>query len=169
MNSVGLWLITQTSVVGAASLSISNCFTSDFTNYRIVWNCQDSSAATALNFRWRSGTTDLNGAFYYYGYNQNTSAATAFVGAGTQTSAQIATRDSNAFYPSNGSIEIANPLLGRVQGATFSYVEQNATVRSGQGGFSYSATSAGGWNGFSLLCASGTAVITAAVYGYRKA
>ena len=163
----GLVFITEAIGVTVPALSISNCFTSTYTNYRIVWNCPNSQFSTPLNFRWRVNVTDQIGANYSYGYNQNTSASTAFVGAGAQTSAQIATRNSNTFYPSNGTIDIPNPLYGRYAGGNFQYVEANNTVRSGQGAFNY--TSSLTPNGFSLICATGTATIAARVYGYREA
>jgi hypothetical protein len=166
MNAVGMWKITEASTIGA-SLSISNCFTSDFKNYRIVWNIDGATNLANLVFRWRLNTTDQNAFTYYYGFNENTAAATAFVGFSGANGAIIGRLNDNAFYPSNGSFEVGNPLLGRVQGGTFTYIEQNATITSGQGGFNYTTT--GAWNGFSLICSSGVASITAAVYGYRKA
>lgn len=65
MNAVGMWKITSESFSAVSSKPISNCFTSDFDNYRIVGRITSSSNGIAVNFRWRTSSGDDSGAYYW--------------------------------------------------------------------------------------------------------
>lgn len=52
---------------GANTVRINGCFTTDFLNYKIIFNQRSASATLADGFiRLRSDTTDLSSASYYY-------------------------------------------------------------------------------------------------------
>jgi hypothetical protein len=56
MNAVGMWKVAS-GVLSTATTNFVGCFTSDYTNYRIVVDSIQTSGNTDVNFRLLSGTT----------------------------------------------------------------------------------------------------------------
>lgn len=46
MDKIGMWLITKNTFASVTSVTINNCFTSDYKNYKIIFN-PDACAGTA--------------------------------------------------------------------------------------------------------------------------
>ena len=80
MNSVGLWLVSSTTIGSAVStINIDGCFTSDYRNYLIVFTGTNSSTTNIIQGNWRSSGANLAGAgTYQYGVTRFDSSATAY-------------------------------------------------------------------------------------------
>lgn len=62
----GLTLITAQTFSAVSTLSVNNCFTSTYKNYRIVLNIDDtSSTGASTSLRWRAAGTDNTTSNYY--------------------------------------------------------------------------------------------------------
>lgn len=91
LNNGGLVYITQaTASAGSSTLSVNNCFSSTYDNYRIVISNADGSANTALYMRLRNGGTDRTTNYFYAqlglttagGASNDTSGSAAFIPVG---------------------------------------------------------------------------------------
>jgi hypothetical protein len=74
----GLTLITSESFSAVSSVSINNCFTSTYDNYKIVISGVHSAASGAIKFRYRSSGSDDAGNNYFWqlvGGNNTTAVA----------------------------------------------------------------------------------------------
>ena len=64
----GMVLVNTTTFSSASSISINNCFSSTYSNYRVIFDGYSSSAsAGGLNMRLRSAGTDATGTSYIWG------------------------------------------------------------------------------------------------------
>ncbi len=61
----GLVFITSASPSAVASVSVNNCFTSTYTNYRVLFSPTAISAAADVTMRLRAGGTDTNTNYKY--------------------------------------------------------------------------------------------------------
>jgi hypothetical protein len=79
MNAVGMWLVkTVTIGSGVTSVPVTNCFSSDFTNYRIVVNTSMSASGNSafITLNNSAGTTYFGGGqFQAYSTTTNTGAS----------------------------------------------------------------------------------------------
>jgi hypothetical protein len=65
MDRIGLWRISKTTATGSSAVQIDNIFTSDFTNYRIIFTGVTNKTSVAdLSFRFVDGTTPSASALY---------------------------------------------------------------------------------------------------------
>jgi hypothetical protein len=64
MDSIGLWKIAS-GTLSTATTDFVGCFTSDYTNYRIIIDGLSFSATGTLHYRMLSGTTPATGATDY--------------------------------------------------------------------------------------------------------
>ena len=165
MNSVGLWLV-KTQVVGTAvsSVSVTSAFSSDYNNYKIIYEGGASSASAVL---FRMQLNGITGATYYSSGMQQVATSptvvTTNVTAGTLW---------NLGYTGNQfmrwEMDFANPNAvgaGKTGNAKYACYDNAA---------SYGGTSAhwlisgAGATGFTLSPASGTiSGGTIYVYGYK--
>jgi hypothetical protein len=161
MNAVGLWLIkTQTIGTTVSSVTVSDVFSADYDNYRIVVSV--NSASQTLNLLMTLGSTT---AAYYWSV-----AAASF--AGGLTGSGVA-NGSSWFVLSPGadggatSIDVYDPFASNQTGFTVAtpiYVT-NGSVYSG-GGYLNNTTS---YTAFTLTTSAGTITGgTIRVYGYRN-
>lgn len=164
---VGLQKITSTSFSAQSSVSVNNCFTSTYSNYRIII----SGTATGDldgNFRLRAAGTDASGANYqyawvgYYGSSANNSGGT------NQTSI--------LGIPSLGNGRLSHSAIDVIRPNTTDtwkpLTAQTAFTHSGVGlivrnhaGVLNSATQ---FDGFTIFLGSGTMTGNITVYGYRN-
>lgn len=92
MNAVGLWLVKSDTIVNVSTKEITNAFTDDFTNYRVILSGLKITAATTANIFFRFGTviTDYYGTYYYDRFDGT---ATGTVRKNNQAELQIAICD----------------------------------------------------------------------------
>ena len=161
MNSVGLWLVkTQTIGSAVSSVTVSDAFSADYDNYKIVVSGGvGSTGSTSVRFTLGASATAYYGNLAYYQYavaatnyaQDNNGARFSFVGnAGTS---QLAT-----------SFDLLNPFLAKwtvIKDA--SWVANNAA--GSYGGVHQVATS---YSAFTLTPEAGTLTGgTIYVYGYK--
>jgi len=65
MNAVGLWLVKTDTITSGATKEITDAFTSDFVNYRVVISKCASAAQANMFFRFGTVTTGYFGTYYY--------------------------------------------------------------------------------------------------------
>lgn len=161
----GMVLVNKTDFSGAATVSVNNCFTTAYQNYRIIVNAANSTGSSYdLNMRGRSNGIDNSGAIYYdwYGYGTTTwsvgrTNAATFLRTGVT---------GNAGNNSTVRIDVMVTIPGQLS------VASQSTGYDGSGMFG-SITSAltGGSNsfdGFTIYSYSGNISGTLRVYGYRN-
>ena len=165
MNAVGLWLVkTQTIGSGVASVTVTDAFSADYTNYRIILTGGAASASSYLAL-----TLGATATGYYFGANGvrwDTGAATSVWG-----SNQAAF--TNAFYGNsdtmNGTVDLFNPNAAKHTIFTQATL-LNLTTGVGPllgGGYLANTTA---YTAFTLTTVTGGATMTGGtlyVYGYR--
>jgi len=169
LNAIGQWKVTTYSFTNSAAPYIDNCFTSDYTNYKVLINV---SAATGdlLYMRFRNGSGDVTTANYVWaGYYISQFSAPSVAAEGSSGAlgyGRIGYVD--ASVNNNLTMEVMNPYD---TGATawFCPHQQGGTsfqyARYMQGSF----YGTGSMTGFKIYTASSynlTGTIT--VYGWRE-
>jgi hypothetical protein len=72
----GLVYVASATFASTNDLIISNCFSSDYTNYKIIFQVDTSSTSTAISFQFRDGVGNLAGNYYASGTVTNIASAT---------------------------------------------------------------------------------------------
>jgi hypothetical protein len=164
MDSIGLWLVkTQTIGTTVASVTVSDVFSADFDNYKIIISGGVGSTGGALlNMTLGATVTDYYwaGAFSVWGVTT----LTGIQSANTTSWSRVAIANTNSI---NGEIELFCPNLAKRTHYNARYV-QNQTDGNAvfSGGYLNDATQ---YTGFTLTAASGTMTGgTIRVYGYRN-
>lgn len=155
-------LLMKQSFSAASSVSVNNCFSADYDNYKIVFeNCTQTTAAWA-GIRFRAGGVD---------------AATGYVGAaidraggglGVMTASATELRWTWADYHGGGMLDVIDPYLARPTSVVMNMIGANSgTVWSVTGAGMLQNTSL--YDGFTLI-PGGAYTLTGSlsVYGYRK-
>jgi hypothetical protein len=163
MDSIGMWKVTTANVTSGGSFTISNCFTSDYTNYRIVISNLKSSTSASLFLRLRSGATDSSTG-YQYGHAYILFSSAAWItAAATNANSWVAPGNTSTSPPSNGVIDIFQPALAVQTSMTGLYQSFDASIFTTG---SHTATTA--YDGFSMVSGGTFTSGTITVYGYRK-
>ena len=175
LTNGGLVYITQTLVSSgtATTLSINNCFTSSYDNYRIVIDgFTPQNAGRGLNFRLRVGGVDASGAADYWNAFLGLTAG----GAASNFSTSGDSYGSTGIYNSSitvafgaTSIDIFNPAKAERTFANVHGQLYDSQLIHRTGSFAHTLTTA--YDGFTLFL-SGTGNIVSVrvrVYGYRQA
>ena len=162
MNKVGLWLVkTQTIGSAVSSVTVSDAFSADYDNYKIIVNGGVGSTSASVGLRLGASATGYYSGLIYMAY---TAAAVSAFGTNNGTSfpfAAVATTNSLA-----ANIELLNPFNAKTTSISNAYMD-NSTAGGGgnQNGFHNSATS---FTAFTLIAGAGTMTGgTIAVYGYK--
>jgi hypothetical protein len=166
--SSGLVYISTTSL-SAFSTNITGCFTSAYTNYRIVFS-YIGSTANACYIRFLVGSTVQTGNILSSNFGTQQSVPTTIVGSsrGDQY-AQFAT--AYTVYPSTAVIDVYSPqAVGYTSYAGFAQLGLSSSDSYGVNlyGRNIATTQI---DGFEITTATGASVLTGSVtiYGYRKA
>jgi hypothetical protein len=169
MDSIGLWKVASGALSGTAT-NFAGCFTSDFTDYRIVIDSITVSASADIYYRYLNGTTPET-TNYSWGMNglaeNNTAQNTAAFG---QAVGYTGCLISAAFGAIMGGItmDVYNPLA-----AQRTFITSTA-VGFGAGGFAHRTgythqNELKAFDGFQFLTSSAvTFTGTVNIYGYRK-
>ena len=162
MNAVGLWLVkTQTIGSAVSSVSVTDAFSADYDNYKIIVSGGTASASSNLNLRLGASATAYYGGLIFMAYTAgvtsaglNNGSSIPWVGSGEAAGLQV-------------NLDLLNPFLAKVTTFNGSYAG-NATgsIAGNLNGFHNSAVS---YSAFTLFPASGTLTGgTIRVYGYRN-
>ena len=161
MNAVGLWKISTTNVgTGVSSVTLSNCFTSEFTNYRVLIHGVQTSTSMGLMARLGSTTTGYYGNFVYALF---TATAFTFVPMNNSLGWYVALSDNSGPHIAS-SFDVFQPQLAAQSFYTGSYYGRG--YMGNFGGFLGNLTS---YSDLTIYNESGTMTGgQISVYGYRK-
>jgi hypothetical protein len=159
-------IIAETAFTGAASVSVNNCFTSTYTNYKLVLNV--TVASGSIGIKMRASGTDASTSYYWVNYDMYSSnAAISSTAVGQNvTSMLVAGDDTQAM------VEIFNPQLAQATGFAVQGVKLEPTTpraESTVGNAKGAHNAATAYDGFSLVPATGNITGTYTLYGYAKA
>ena len=168
LANAGLVYITSTSVGTGGSLTISNCFSSTYNNYRFVFdNLKVASGTIFITMQLRSGTT-TNTAGYYDSRIEVNLAGTV-TGAGTTNGANwTPPLVGDATYSVGAAFDIWNPYNAvhtSFSGVGIDGRTTGAPYRSG-GGWHNSTTS---FTSIVFTASTNFATGNLTIYGYRQA
>lgn len=175
LTNGGLVYITEATASGSATtLSINNCFSSTYNNYRILIDYfQPATALRALNMRLRVGGVDATGTDYFYAlsgvYVDNTATNTVSGGAGANVCSTGLYNSTNTIAIGSSSIDVFAPFRAERTMMTISATMYNAQFGARNGISEHNLQTS--YDGFMLLLDS-TGNITnlrVKVYGYRQA
>jgi hypothetical protein len=156
----GLTLISSITIGSAVgSVTVSNCFSSQYENYKIIVNGGVSSALSTWRFTLGSTAT---GYYYAWGAYTYAGAAVNTSGANVAYAQYLAGGSGNN---NNGNFDVYNPFLTKNTGYSGASFQYNTGEFGGYSvGFLNDSTS---YTGFTLTPASGTITGgTIRVYGY---
>jgi hypothetical protein len=163
----GLVYITQANMTGS-SLSINNCFTSTYRNYRIVVASTQAAGNTSWNFRFRVGGVDNSSANYKFAQTFVTT-----VGGTGVDSANAGTEVRIGYIASaNGDTETVMDIFdpqatARTKGNYQFFGYDSATWAQRQAGWMFDQTTQ--FDGITFLTGGSNFTATVYVYGYRQA
>jgi len=165
-NSGGTATLSGNTVTfsGVSSVSLNNCFSGDYDNYRMQLVLEPSTTAGVL-MRLRASGTDNTGSIYqtlaYYvsdtgnGVYRVTSGSGFDFGQGSST------------YDNTISADVQNPARAEHTGVAHTMVGSNGSAyHSYFGGMRHQANTA--YDGLTIYLSSGTMTGTVSVYGYKK-
>lgn len=163
LANAGLVYVTSATVgTAVSSVTVSNCFSSTYDNYRITVAGITPSVQDSFRFQLGSATTGHYGSMYYDAYD---GAATATLRVGNAGSVYIALNEGSA-KTSSVAFDVMSPNLAQ---ATQMFGNWNGRGFSGWfGGLQTSSTQ---FTGFTIK-PDGAGTFTGGtitVYGYRKA
>ena len=155
----GLVHIATETFSAAATVSLNNCFTSNYQNYRILM-VGTSSTGMGSDIRLRASGTDSTGSHYV---QQNiTASGSGTPGAAGQTGTSFA-----AFIISNGNAMMLDASIFRPNEAVTTQINalsSRETYLAWSAGYHTQTTA---YDGFSLIAAAGETITgTVRVYGY---
>jgi hypothetical protein len=163
----GLVLVASNTFSAATSLSINNCFTSTYDNYRVMLTVTAASGVVAVNLRLRVSGTDSSTTYTTQQLQvTGTSVAGGRTGAGnTGTEWQVANTSASLPVGINGDIFGPQRAAATSINFTSNFPSGSATIEM----YSGSHSTATSYDGLSILAAAGgniTGFIR--VYGYRN-
>jgi hypothetical protein len=163
MNAVGLWLIkTQTIGTTVSSVTVTDAFSADFENYKIVVSGGVASTALGLNLTLGSTATG-----YYYAQTQAVWAGTVS-GNGASNTTSFVAAGIGSTNTLNMHLNVYLPFSTNRTSVEGQYVFTDTTsgLQRSYGGFLNDATS---YTAFTLTTSTGTITGgTIRVYGYRN-
>ena len=163
--SSGTASVSQSGTVsfsGVSTLSLSNCFSSNYTNYRIGFNLY-SATPTDIFMYFRENTTDKT-AGYWGGANSATYVGSALTGGANDIGYMYLYQSHNlANYRMSGFIDIyksANGVQGTIHGTTWNAYNYRHNT------FTYTNNTMSSFNGISLTAYGTTMIGSLQMYGY---
>jgi len=163
---VGMRFITSGTFTSQSSVSINNCFSSDYTNYKVVVGNITHSTTLVLRIRMRLAGTDSSSTSWDYAYTYlyatggaiNTNTATA------QTGLYVGDTNLSSNTLASFSFDVFQPYVARRTmwlGIDMNYYNQFFTM---PGGGVHNVETA--YDGFTLYTNTGTITGNYQVYGY---
>lgn len=168
VSGTGADLIAVQSFAAATSVSVDNCFTSAYDNYRILWVATASASLHHTRMRYRAGGVDTTTGYRY---------GSVYTGSDNSSNLAGASQGDTYMYVGyNGAI--GDPALFDISvigpnraASTLSYGfrmyrdTSDNLITSWQG---HSAYGTAQFDGFTVYTVSGTFTGTVRVYGYRN-
>jgi hypothetical protein len=158
----GLTLITAESFSAVSSVSLNNCFTTTYENYRIMMQVSGSTTITGVALRMRASATDATGANYNWQGSIGRTGAVLGSGTDSDTSARIIQEQTTGTAPV--SMDIFRPFIA---GSTLATYQSYRLLDNYGAVHSFVHSLATSYDGFTLFPSSGTITGIIRVYGYR--
>ena len=174
MNSIGMWQTSSTTVAAlSTTTSVSNCFSADYLNYRIIFTATVATANIRMRLNYRDSGGDVTTANYQFGAGGlvgSSSWGVDYSGTSGQTSTLLG-ESGLAGSRFSLSMDVYNPFASDHTTALWQSggTLQPATTPSiTMGVANYTATTS--MTGFTIQRNSGTGTFSGVitVYGYRK-
>lgn len=162
MNAVGLWKITSVNLSGS-TVTVDNCFSSSFTNYRLVWTGVANVGSAIVQMVFRTGGANVTTAAYNFaGYYINTNGTTTITGESSASQAFMRGGLIASGMTALNILDIGNPKATAT--TTWICSQQDTYVRTSSGYFNGTNS----FDGFQLsLGANAFTSGKLVVYGYR--
>jgi hypothetical protein len=170
MDKIGLWRVGGGTLSGTA-VNFAGCFTSDYTDYRIVVDSLAFSAAGDMYYQYLNGTTPRTTANYYWamtGLRIDTVASNSASLSTTLGYTGMSSNASGGLMLSSGSMDIYAPTIARRTFLTSAAVGYASDFyhRHGMSGQNEDIS----FDGIRFFTNSAvTFTGTVSIYGYRKA
>ena len=161
-NSGLVYIKQQTVGSAVSSVTVSSAFSTDFDNYKIIYDGGSHTTSASINLQLGSTTSG-----YYFAYVFNQYNATAVVGGGSTTGANFDSIGRGSANGNNLACDLYGPFLSKRTGVKYLGMDYSTTGFNINGtGFLNDTTS---YTAFTMLAASGTMTGGIVyVYGYRK-
>jgi hypothetical protein len=160
----GMDLIATSEFSAVSLVSVNNCFTSTYQNYRININCEASVAALFL-MRMRASGTDAAGANYNYAYVLGDGAGVRAARVNNNSSALLGDLQNAAHQI---TLEVFNPALAYPTAFNSAFNSGfNSTAIYVESFFAGHAVS-NSYDGFTIYPNTGNITGTIRVYGYKN-
>jgi len=166
----GLVLVAHESFTTQSTVSVDDCFTSKYDNYRVMLNINSSSAGTGTRMRLRASSTDsTSGYAYSFVYFTMTAAAGNAQAVSESTFGSTAEWLLNDTFTSTGvvaGIEIMRPFIAQPTGISWHGQRMAAGTAGGvMQGWNSASTS---YDGITVYPVTGTITGSLSIYGYRN-
>ena len=151
----------------ADNVFVSGAFTSDYSNYRFVWNSTTRSAAASIQFRHAAGGSEWANPTYAWLRRQDQGTAAPTSTAGTSSTAFPIDSPVAAAVKSDGYVDLFGPAVGA--GSTIGGIASMYDATNGMTQVQVSArnTQPQAFDGFNLFPTTGTFTGTLRIYGYN--
>lgn len=166
-TNAGLNLIATSTFSAAASVSVNNCFTSTYANYRVLINISAATANADFYMRYRVGGVDATGSDYVTQRIQQSGGTVSGSGTGA-TQAYIGILSNPYPTASATTIDVLDPQIAAWSKIMGSYMYQDSGTSVYNHYISVVHRAATAYDGFSLIPSSGNVSGTVRVYGYRN-
>jgi hypothetical protein len=159
MNEVGLWLVkTQSVTAGSGTTTVSDVFSADFNNYRVLISNYETSLSADLRFQFNGITTTV----YNFGVFTAVFGSTTNLSANNQTFFLIGQSGNDT--GNSVSVDFHGPFTTTRKNYTGTFIGQNNSGFVGG-----QCTNTASSTGFALTLSTGTFTSgTIRVYGYRN-
>ena len=162
----GLVLVNKTDISAASSVSVNNCFSSTYDNYRIVFSGIGTvTATTTVKFRLRASGSDTSAGYYLSGvYGSQAAGPTRAYNPNTSEYYASEIGDiENAF-----TLDVFRPQVASTRTSLINLYSGPGSASSFFGTYYGYINNTGQFDGFTLFVSSGTFTGTIRVYGYRN-
>jgi hypothetical protein len=159
-------IIGETAFTAASSVSVNSCFTSTYTNYKLILRV--TTASNQVGFRLRASGTDSTTGYYSVNYDMYSSAAGSSGTVVQQNAAYQFIGNESCF----NQFEIMNPQIASQTFITGNGSRwESTTPRAESTSTNYKGVHsvATAYDGFTIYPLSGTMTGTYTLYGYAKA
>ena len=162
MDSIGLWLVkTQTVGTGVSSVPVTDAFSADFDNYKIVVNGGVGSATQAIALQLTGSSTAYYGAHITATYSTGAVSGNPVNNAASWSFVGVSSPDQNFL-----DCDLISPQLAKPTGISGAYI--NGSTNGNGGSFNGYHASLYQATGFTLIVGGTMTGGTIRIYGYRK-
>ena len=161
MNQVGLWLVkSQTIGSGVSSVTVTNCFSSDYDNYKIMIYTNSQGGGGSLLLQLNNATTNT---YYTVGNYWGWAVAAPINYASAVVNYFVCSANGSTGQTTGLEIELFNPFLAQP-----TYMASTASTGGGSSMFNGVGGALSSNTGFTLSHPVSISGGTIRVYGYRN-